>query len=78
MGSLSHDSCNLQGFYQEAGRAGRDGKASDCILYYAARDIPRMIQLLRRGARGAAKKGQFQKGMDLLNQVCQCCDCKLG
>lgn len=60
----------MQGFYQEAGRAGRDGKPSDCILYYSAGDMPRIIQLLRGGARGRSKRGHFQKGMDLLNQVC--------
>ena len=59
----------MQGYYQEAGRAGRDGQDSECILYYAAGDVPRIIQLLRGGARRAAKRGQFQKGMDLLNQV---------
>ena len=62
----------VQGYYQEAGRAGRDGKPSDCILYYAARDIPRIHQMLRRGSRGRAKQARFQKGMELLDQVQQC------
>lgn len=57
----------MQGYYQEAGRAGRDGKRSECVLLYAAGDIPRIVRLLR-GGRGRSK-AKFAKGMELLNKA---------
>lgn len=33
---------NMEGYYQETGRAGRDGEPADCILFFGRGDIPKI------------------------------------
>lgn len=39
---------SFEGFYQETGRAGRDGHAARCLLYYSAEDKQRIQSLVSR------------------------------
>ncbi|KAK4686598.1 hypothetical protein P7C73_g3531, partial [Tremellales sp. Uapishka_1] len=46
---------SLEGYYQETGRAGRDGKDSDCVLFYRGQDASRLSSLVYSDVDGSSK-----------------------
>ena len=67
---------NIESYYQETGRAGRDGKISNAWMAYNYKDVVMQRQFIRDSDAGDEHKNVLHNKLDSLVDLCEQLDCR--
>jgi ATP-dependent DNA helicase RecQ len=67
---------SMEGYYQETGRAGRDGLAADAWLCYGLGDVVTLAQLIAQSESGEERKRVERGKLDALLAYCETTACR--
>ena len=63
---------NIEGYYQEIGRAGRDGLASDTILFYSYADVVQLNQFVENSGQKEFQQAKLRRMQDFTEaRICR-------
>ncbi|MDR3437687.1 DNA helicase RecQ [Telmatospirillum sp.] len=67
---------SLEAYYQETGRAGRDGLPADAWMVYGMQDVARLRQMVEGSEAGEAQKRLEHRKLDALLGFCETTRCR--
>lgn len=67
---------SVEGYYQETGRAGRDGEAAEAWMAYGLADVVQQRQLIESGDGDAAAKRNQLAHLNHMLQLCETVQCR--